>query len=144
MSTLVYYHIPSDRDDADHPNGFYIPKNPEEITLSDIRREFPLPGEYHFRFRVATGSGDIWMDHTDERGSVAFLNGKKIVLKVLRLSWTKTGAGKTVVPQPQTPQVPEKPVLPTKNAHNIDLFGSSPPSQRKQVTSTIPDLDLFS
>ena len=44
--TLVFYHIPEDKDDLQMPNAFAVPKDVKTITLNDIEKLFPLEGEY--------------------------------------------------------------------------------------------------
>ena len=48
---MIYYFVPEDYDSTDEFNAFGIEKNIEEIKLKDIRKAFPLIGEYHFRFK---------------------------------------------------------------------------------------------
>lgn len=54
MSALLRYFIPSDGDDADHPNVFQLPSDvvgSGSVRFGDVKRNFPLPGQYHFRFK---------------------------------------------------------------------------------------------
>ena len=55
--SIIYYHLPSDNDDGSFPNAFPIPKNQADIKLKDIKEKFPLPGTYHFRFKVSFNIG---------------------------------------------------------------------------------------
>jgi hypothetical protein len=141
MSTLVCYHLPSDRDDPDHPNAFTIKKFADEVTLKDVRDNFPIPGEYHFRFKTRFENGGVfWVDTVDESGRVPVFSPNRIVAKVLRLSWNggaKTQTKSTAVVQPvnATQRVTQVPKM-------DDLFGStSPPAQRP--TNHVGELDLF-
>eukprot|EP01066_Platyproteum_vivax_P006930 Platyproteum_vivax@DN2580_c0_g1_i1.p1 len=84
--TLVYYIVPSDYDDMEHPNAFPIQKPQEEIKLKDIRAKFPLPGKYHFRFKLRYDNSFVWIDVTNDDSSVPIFQ-QRIVAKVLRLSW---------------------------------------------------------
>ena len=132
MSIFVCYHLPSDRDDSEHPNAFTVPK--ENITLGELKKAFPLPGTYHFRFKTDAG---FWLDCTDENACVPLSGPRRIVTKVLRLSWTNAS----------TPAaVPVKPVTsPNKPADSMDLFGSSPVSHKTERTNAkVAELDLFS
>jgi hypothetical protein len=83
--SVVYYHIPTDQDDPEIPNAFAVPKPLEDISMSDILGHFPLPGDYHFRIRTSSG----WLDLKSDHPAPLPVGGKRIVLKVLRLSWTK-------------------------------------------------------
>jgi len=130
MSTTVCYHIPTDRDEPDHPNAFVIPMHANEITLGDVKQTFPLPGNYHFRFKV---EGGFWMDCTDECTHVPLFAGKRIVAKVLRLSWSTPSVGKTVLPE-------LKPVV----APSVDLFSSTPTAApARSEKPRVSDFDLF-
>lgn len=48
--TQVFYHIPEDGDDLKQLNCFLIHKHIDKVTLEDIRKYFPVPGSYFFRF----------------------------------------------------------------------------------------------
>mmetsp|Transcript_102869 Transcript_102869/g.331888 ORF Transcript_102869/g.331888 Transcript_102869/m.331888 type:complete len:203 (+) Transcript_102869:89-697(+) len=85
---LIYYYIPEDKDEADIPNAFPVLKPGGGVRLQDIRAKFPLPGTYHFRFKMRLGesASALWMDVTNEESQVPVCDGK-IVAKVTRLSW---------------------------------------------------------
>ena len=38
-----------------HPNVFMVRKPPKQLTLGDVTAQFPLPGAYLFRAKVAMG-----------------------------------------------------------------------------------------
>ena len=51
---ICRYFIPSDGDDPAHPNVFQLPSglvSSGEVRCADVKRHFPLPGRYHFRFK---------------------------------------------------------------------------------------------
>ena len=50
--TLVYYHVPEDKDDPECPNVFGVPKAKQDLRLTNIHETFPLKGSYLFRFKV--------------------------------------------------------------------------------------------
>lgn len=88
---LIFYHIPDDGDESDIPNAFPIMKQSGGIQLNDIRGKFPLPGTYHFRFKMKWGEGSaVWMDVTNEASQVPQFDGK-IIAKVTRISWESDG-----------------------------------------------------
>ncbi|CAD7975968.1 unnamed protein product [Amoebophrya sp. A25] len=94
--SLVYYHIPTDQDEAQFPNAFPLAKARGDIKLRDIREKFPLPGQYHFRFKLKwSDSQAVWMDVTNEDSAVPVYDDK-IICKVLRISWTSNGPGGAV------------------------------------------------
>lgn len=51
--TLIFYHIPEDRDDPEAPNVFSIPIAKHDLRLKHIHQHFPLKGTYTFRFKAA-------------------------------------------------------------------------------------------
>uniref|UniRef100_A0A7S4Q5L5 DIX domain-containing protein n=1 Tax=Alexandrium monilatum TaxID=311494 RepID=A0A7S4Q5L5_9DINO len=120
---LIYYHIPEDKDEADVPNAFPVLKAGGEIRLQDIRAKFPLPGKYHFRFKMRLGdtAAALWMDVTNEDSQVPLFDGK-IVAKVTRLSWGQ------VANSPAPPPAPARsaPAAPAAPAELLG-FDSQPP-----------------
>ncbi|CBZ51424.1 conserved hypothetical protein [Neospora caninum Liverpool] len=97
--TFIYYVITTDGDDLRCPNAFRIPKKPTHITLSDVRRHFPLPGTYHFRFRVKVKEHPwppadlasaqqpfVWLDVLDDDQPLPLCD-HRIYVKATRLSW---------------------------------------------------------
>lgn len=90
MSFRVDYCIPSDGDSPDSPNTFYASSaDGKGLSLSDIRRAFPLPGSYHFRCKMlVAGNKAAWVDLTESGVSyVPVHDGESTVLKVVRKSW---------------------------------------------------------
>lgn len=88
---MVYYFVPGDHDDVSHPNVFTITKNDNDpdrykIRLRDIRARFPLPGNYHFRFKVKHENMALWLDVVNDDAVVPLFNSK-IIAKVLRVHW---------------------------------------------------------
>ncbi|CAE8602944.1 unnamed protein product, partial [Polarella glacialis] len=86
---LIFYYIPADGDEAEAPNAFPILKADGRVLLQDVRSKFPLPGTYHFRFRMRYGiepSQVTWMDVTDPTSQVPSCDGK-VLAKVSRVSW---------------------------------------------------------
>jgi len=89
---MVYYYLPQDEDDTKTFNAFGIQKNIEDIRLTDVKNEFPLPGEYYFRFKYKHADQIVWMDITNEDVKLPRFDGKLIV-KVTRMSWGSVGIG---------------------------------------------------
>ena len=56
------------------------------MRLPDIRENFPLPGEYHFRFKYLYHKLLIWLDLSNESADLPTVDGK-VYVKALRLSW---------------------------------------------------------
>ena len=88
---LIFFHryfIPEDGDDPEHPNVFKLPKD-SPLTLGEIKRYFPVPGQYHFRFLRTIESNLVWMDVTDDSQRVPTQNNS-IVAKVSRIASPST------------------------------------------------------
>jgi hypothetical protein len=81
--TLVFYYIPEDLDDLATPNAFAINKNADEITLTDIEQNFPLPGDFIYRFKYKYNGTSVWMDLSNKKCRVPKIDNK-IILKVTR------------------------------------------------------------
>ena len=52
--TLVYYVIPEDDDDFEHPNVFAVHKGVKQLTIRDVVDAFPLPGKERCVMQVTT------------------------------------------------------------------------------------------
>ncbi|PHJ20714.1 dix domain protein, partial [Cystoisospora suis] len=102
---FVYYVVTTDGDDFRSPNAFRVPKKSTLITLADVRRYFPLPGAYHFRFKVKVkenpwtvssssshqeggleGCPFVWLDVLEEDHPLPLCD-HRIYIKATRLSW---------------------------------------------------------
>mmetsp|Transcript_56565 Transcript_56565/g.148796 ORF Transcript_56565/g.148796 Transcript_56565/m.148796 type:complete len:152 (-) Transcript_56565:4-459(-) len=107
---LIFYHIPSDGDEADSPNAFPIVKPGGAVQLKDVRAKFPLPGTYTFRFKMKFGEGSsVWMDVTEEDERVPLFDGK-VVAKVTRVEWgAKKGAAPAQPAAAAPPPVQQRP-----------------------------------
>lgn len=96
LRRLERYFIPEDGDEEAHPNVFLAPKPRQQgapPTLRAVRDAFPLPGQYHFRFKSPLypgadrekGAMAVWMDVTQDQQPVpTWKTG--IVAKVTRIS----------------------------------------------------------
>ena len=64
----------------------------DTITLGAIREDFPLPGDYHFRFHYAYQSSNckVWLDLPSENCRVPLIEGE-IRVKATRRNWLVTG-----------------------------------------------------
>ena len=84
----VMYFVPEDGETEKNMNIFLIPTDPSEVTLGEIRAEFPLPGDYHFRFSYSYKSTDckVWIDLCSENQHVPLVDGE-IRMKVARKNW---------------------------------------------------------
>lgn len=85
-SMFIKYFIPEDGDDQQHPNVFRLSTtNNESIpSLLEIKKKFPVPGEYHFRFLTTVGKYTVWLDMVEPSGAVPVYQGT-IFTKVTRV-----------------------------------------------------------
>lgn len=83
----MFYFIPEDNDSPKQLNCFLIHKQIDKVSLEDIRRHFPVPGSYFFRFQYIHQKNLIWMDFTNESCKLPRCEGV-ITIKATRLSWT--------------------------------------------------------
>ena len=84
----VFYYVPEDGDDPEEMNCFVIRGTAmNELRLSDIHENFPLPGQYHFRFQyLYMGKVTVWLDLSSETAKLPQVDGI-VVVKALRLSY---------------------------------------------------------
>lgn len=94
MATIRYF-LPEDGDTEGTPNVFLAPKPSRPgypPLLGQIKGSFPLPGNYHFRFKTALVPGTdrdkyavpVWMDCVEDSEPVPVWQGS-IVAKVTRV-----------------------------------------------------------
>ena len=95
--TLVNYVIAEDVDDFEHPNVFAVHKNIEKLCISDIIDAFPLPGDYHFRFKVDFKKTFVWEDAVHMDVPVPTYKGG-VSLKISRLRPSEPSRNKSVSP----------------------------------------------
>jgi len=95
-SCPIFYHIPSDLDDEQHPNVFYVnkPASGQPLTLKEVRSKFPLPGQYHFRFKTNFKNTFVWKDATKDSDKIPAHDGK-FVAKIARLRTPLDGAARS-------------------------------------------------
>ena len=86
--TLIYYYIPEDNESIDELNTFGIQKSRDQITLKDIKNNFPIKGDYIFRFQTKYNKKNIFIDVLNEDDNVPLID-KKVIAKVSRLNWVK-------------------------------------------------------
>jgi hypothetical protein len=86
MSTIVHYYIPEDKEEQDKLNAFLIYKPTDQLRISDIRENFPLPGEYYFRFKFKFQNKNVWIDFNNPDATLP-LYDEKVIMKVTRINW---------------------------------------------------------
>ena len=92
----VFYYVPEDGEafSGDSELNCFIVrgKDKSELRLSDIRENFPLPGQYHFRFQyLYQGKVPVWLDLSSETARLPEAEGA-IVIKALRNSWYESAS----------------------------------------------------
>ena len=86
MTTIVYYYIPEDREDPEKLNAFLIYKDIESLRIDDIKDNFPIPGQYYFRFKFKFENKNVWIDFNNPDAALPRYDGK-VIMKVTRISW---------------------------------------------------------
>lgn len=157
MSFRIKYFIPEDGDDFDHPNIFNLNANGGSPTLEEVRKSFPVPGTYHFRFLRTLNDMKVWIDLANDNDLVPIFDGQ-IIAKVSRLTAPSRNTHATTsrpvaaapTKAPSAPQpVASAPSKPSKTASLIDdqedLFGLSNSAPAQNAASAAePDLLGFS
>ena len=98
MTTFVYYFIPEDNENENKMNIFIIYKNYKDVKIQDIKDNFPLPGEYIFRFKFEFMDKNVWIDFNNPSGTLPKYDGK-IIMKVSILSWENKNEPKQPSPE---------------------------------------------
>ncbi len=88
MSSLIYYFVPEDKEDQEKLNAFIVYKDIDSLKLSDITENFPLPGQYYYRFKFKFDNKNVWIDFNNEDAKLPRFDNK-VIIKATRISWTK-------------------------------------------------------
>lgn len=84
--TFIKYFIPEDGDEQNHPNVYSLDSS--QPKLFEIKKSFPISGEYHFRFLKNVAELVVWMDVLDDSCVVPSFQGS-IFAKVSRITTPK-------------------------------------------------------
>ena len=125
---MIYYFVPEDLDSYEELNAFGVNKPLEEVKLADIRKNFPLAGKYHFRFKNVINKTSVWMDLNSDDCTALQFQGT-IILKVTRISWEIPTQSRISSPKIQIPVSPQ--------ATTFNLFDLNPqpkPVQKKEAS----------
>lgn len=134
MSFRIKYFIPEDGDEFDHPNVFTLTSNGGSPTLLDVKRSFPVPGRYHFRFLRTLNDTKVWIDLANENDSVPIFDGQ-IIAKISRLSGPNTTTNAA-----SSRSIPSSQSAPTR-VQAAPEQPKSLPSKPPKVASLIDDQD---
>mmetsp|Transcript_56796 Transcript_56796/g.164790 ORF Transcript_56796/g.164790 Transcript_56796/m.164790 type:complete len:445 (+) Transcript_56796:184-1518(+) len=85
---IVRYEVQNGDDGERDLAAFPLPSASAALTLGHVRKSFPVPGRYHFRFKATSLDGGfggyIWMDLANDAEVVPFFRGD-ICMKALRV-----------------------------------------------------------
>ena len=97
MHTMVFYFVPEDKDELSTPNAYIIRRPVDEINLDLIEREFPMEGQFLFRFKYNHTGQTVWLDLSNKKCPVPKYDGK-IIIKVTRKVAKNTEAATSAQP----------------------------------------------
>ncbi|KAG3102344.1 hypothetical protein PI124_g12480 [Phytophthora idaei] len=157
MEGVLNYFVPEDGDSSDHLNVVPLPRV-DQLRLQHVKKSFPLPGDFHFRFKTAFEGTYVWLDVVNDADPVPDFNGLVIckISRVQRESLTRpperTETPKVQVEAPDLIETSEPPPSPTKREEpqavqktfNNDLVGlmadpvPSPTPQAPSAPSPVP------
>ncbi|KAJ0412260.1 hypothetical protein ATCC90586_006646 [Pythium insidiosum] len=128
MEGMLNYFIPEDGDTSDHMNVVPLPRV-DQLKLQHIKKSFPLPGDFHFRFKTAFEGTYVWLDVTNDADPVPDYNGL-IVSKIARVQRESS----TRPPE----RVEAKATTAPKAAPAPDLIETSSPPPPKREEASAP------
>ena len=80
---MIFYWVPEDKDELATPNAFIIRRPLAEITLEMIEREFPMQGDFMYRFKYSHTGTTVWLDLSNRKCPVPKYDNR-IIMKVTR------------------------------------------------------------
>ena len=80
---MIFYYVPEDKDELSTPNAFLMQCALADITLDKIERQFPLPGDFIFRFKYSHSGQNVWLDLSNKKCPVPKYDNK-IIIKATR------------------------------------------------------------
>lgn len=83
--------MPEDGDDENHPNVFQMADS-SQVQLHQLKKAFPLPGVFLFRFLQTVNNTEVWLDATDDN---MIINQRNICMKVTRIQNSSNNASIT-------------------------------------------------
>lgn len=133
MALLVKYIIPEDGDEVQHPNVFSMQGSSSSVTLGTIKRSFPLPGSYHFRFLHSSGGEKVWLDVSEDGASVPS-GHDGIFAKISRIANSNGNGIAPINTQTPAPQG-DKSARTSERLINFDSDGGLSPVANKREAS---------
>mmetsp|Transcript_18607 Transcript_18607/g.26200 ORF Transcript_18607/g.26200 Transcript_18607/m.26200 type:complete len:320 (-) Transcript_18607:109-1068(-) len=139
---VIRYFIPEDGDSEEYPNVFLTTKSQTGFSpkLREVKKAFPLPGRYHFRFKAPLIPGTdreknaipVWMDCVDDNQNVGVWRNA-IFAKVSRIgidddeSYVQTANN-----------IPASAATRPRSANNAPQRASAPPQSAVPTRSNPP------
>ena len=80
---MIFYWVPEDKDELATPNAFIIRRPLAEITLDMIEKEFPMQGDFMYRFKYSHTGQTVWLDLSNKKCPVPKYDNR-IIMKVTR------------------------------------------------------------
>lgn len=141
MALLVKYIIPEDGDEVQHPNVFSMQGSSSSLTLGALKRSFPLPGSYHFRFLHSSGSEKVWLDVSDDGASVPS-GDDGIFAKISRIA-NSNGNGIAPINTQTLAPPSDKSARTSERLINFDIDGGLSPVANK-IEASVPTAASYS
>ncbi|TYZ58376.1 hypothetical protein PybrP1_006184 [[Pythium] brassicae (nom. inval.)] len=119
MEGMLNYFIPEDGDSSDHLNVVPLPRV-DQLRLQHIKKArrteliFPLPGQFHFRFKTPFEGTFVWLDLVNDADVVPDFNGL-VISKIARMQRENT----------------------TRPADHVDV--KTPPAKEPDLIQTSPE-----
>ncbi|GAB9470850.1 hypothetical protein Gpo141_00008083 [Globisporangium polare] len=141
MEGMLNYFIPEDGDSSDHLNVVPLPRV-EQLKLQHVKKIFPLPGQFHFRFKTPFEGTYVWLDLVNDSDTVPDFNGLVIskIARVQRESTTRPAerveakkappakAPDLIQTSPEPAPAKREEPVPAPKVFNDDLVGLANPA----------------
>lgn len=113
------------------------------IRYQHIEEQFPLRGQYIFRFKVMHDNNVVWLDLQDPQSRLPTFK-ERVFVKATRISWDPSEHVKNPYKfEAEKTKVTAPPEVQPKQASNIELLSDPPAPQPKQSTFMNIDNDLL-
>ena len=99
---MIFYYVPEDKDELSIPNAFLMQCALADVTLEKIERQFPLPGDFFFRFKYSHSGQNVWLDLSNKKCPVPKYDNKIIIKatrKIAKYTVPTAPIGNGAVPQ---------------------------------------------
>jgi DIX domain len=141
---LVQYFI---QNDSREPFAFTVKPQAQELTIGDIKKSFPVPGSYYFRFKTVlqdeVPAATVWLDDLDDQAPVPTYKDQ-VIFKALQIppfdTLTLQKPSKKVY---QDPKPVSTPIIPRKQSDLLisDDFNFTKHNDRSHSAAPFPFLE---